>query len=178
MDWSKASAELARKLDPAHVKGRKQGSGQVQYIEAFESHVHYEPNSGCWLWDGADNGSGYGKFRGRYAHRVSFEMHKGPIPQGMHLDHLCRVPCCVNPSHLEPVTNAENARRGRAGWHMKDGAAPIGELHPRSVATEQSVREIRAKYQSGSSQFELSGEYGLSQPTISQIVRRKTWRHV
>lgn len=71
--------------------------------------------SGCWLWMGSGGGSNYGKmqFRGRIvqAHRASYELHRGPIPVGFELDHLCRVRACVNPAHLEPVTHAENARR-------------------------------------------------------------------
>ena len=153
MDWDKASA-------------------------AFEARVHYEPNSGCWLWAGADNGEGYGKFRGKYAHRLSYERHKGPIPDGLHLDHLCRMPCCINPDHLEPVTNAENARRGMAGHHMKDGGGFIGDRHPGRRINSSAVVALRKKYSSGVSQYELSKEFGISQPTVSQIVRRVTWDHI
>lgn len=76
-----------------------------------------EPNSGCWFWVGGLSGRGYGviyRKRGRNvrAHRVAVEMTKGPIPDGMVLDHLCRVHCCVNPDHLEAVTQGENVRRG------------------------------------------------------------------
>lgn len=76
-----------------------------------------EPNTGCWLWFGATNGIGYGKLSighsGRiYAHRASYELANGPIPEGLHLDHKCRTPSCINPDHLEAVTNAENTRRG------------------------------------------------------------------
>ncbi len=49
-----------------------------------------------------------------YVHRFSYELHIGPIPEGLVIDHLCRTPACVNPDHLEPVTNAENVRRGEA----------------------------------------------------------------
>jgi hypothetical protein len=71
--------------------------------------------TGCWVWTGAVNGgarSGYGYFRKRRAHRVAYEAWVGPIPEGLVLDHLCRVRRCVNPSHLEPVTVRENLLRG------------------------------------------------------------------
>jgi hypothetical protein len=70
---------------------------------------------GCWLWTGDLDGRGYGSFfdgeRTRKAYRWGYEFFMGPIPEGMELDHLCRVPACVNPDHLEPVTHAENMRR-------------------------------------------------------------------
>lgn len=70
----------------------------------------------CWLWTASCQPSGYGQFRvpggTLLAHRVAYELAVGPIPAGLHLDHLCRVRRCVNPAHLEPVTNQENARRG------------------------------------------------------------------
>ncbi len=66
----------------------------------------------CWVWDRGLDGYGYGRMRGRRAHRVSYELHVGPIPEGLDLDHLCRVRNCVNPAHLEPVTRAENVLRG------------------------------------------------------------------
>lgn len=73
---------------------------------------------GCWLWTGAKNGAGYGQIsiegRSTLVHRFSFEMHVGPIQQGMVLDHLCRTPACVNPAHLEEVTVKENTDRGAA----------------------------------------------------------------
>jgi hypothetical protein len=82
----------------------------------FWSKVIPEPNTGCWLWLGADNGRGYGRVcidgRTMYAHRVTFERLRGPIPDGMQLDHLCRMRGCCNPAHLQPVTNAENTKRG------------------------------------------------------------------
>lgn len=54
-----------------------------------------------------------------YAHRASYEMFVGPIPEGLHLDHLCRVTLCVRPGHLEPVTLRENTLRGRAGDYQR-----------------------------------------------------------
>jgi hypothetical protein len=75
-------------------------------------------DDGCWLWQPAPGGNGYGRLsvHGRlaYVHRVSYELHVGPIPDGLTIDHLCRVRTCVNPAHLEPVTFAENTRREMA----------------------------------------------------------------
>ena len=83
-----------------------------------------EPTGFCWLWTGYCNRSGYGRIGsgGRagtngppiLVHRAAYELLVGPIPEGMLLDHLCRVRNCVNPDHLEPVTIAENTRRGFA----------------------------------------------------------------
>lgn len=71
----------------------------------------------CWIWKAAKDGNGYGLFRVdkghiHRAHRFAYEFLVGPIPDGLVLDHLCRNQACVNPDHLEPVTNDENCRRG------------------------------------------------------------------
>lgn len=83
--------------------------------ERFLSKISVDDN-GCWLWTARCNNQGYGMFyvaRGmRLAHRVAYERLVGPIPEGLDLDHLCRVRRCVNPAHLEPVTRSENIRRG------------------------------------------------------------------
>lgn len=75
-----------------------------------------EHRNGHWLWIGAlKSVTGYGAIqidgKARQAHRVSYELFVGPIPEGLHIDHLCRVRRCVNPEHLEPVTCAENTHR-------------------------------------------------------------------
>lgn len=86
--------------------------------ERFWYRVEPEPNSGCWLWNGATSSAGYGQIsfprtkRLMFAHRFAFELLAGPIPAGTELDHLCRVPSCVNPAHLEPVTHRVNMLRG------------------------------------------------------------------
>ncbi len=85
-------------------------------IERFMDFVSPEPNTGCWLWTGyTDNGYGIfypgsksGKTNMVKAHRWLFEHERGPIPQKLHIDHICRVRCCVNPQHLRAVTQREN----------------------------------------------------------------------
>jgi HNH endonuclease len=75
---------------------------------------------GCWPWLGYINGDGYGRVawhrRSTQAHRVVYELLVGPIPEGLQIDHLCRVRHCVNPGHMEPVSQAENLRRGAGPW--------------------------------------------------------------
>lgn len=73
----------------------------------------------CWLWTGWVTPNGYGQIREGsrnarvlYAHRVAYELFMGPVPEGLQLDHLCRVRHCVNPFHLEAVTTRENTLRG------------------------------------------------------------------
>lgn len=80
----------------------------------FFSKVHI--TDGCWLWTGSRNADGYGSFwdsgKSRGAHRVAYEQMVGSIPDGLTLDHLCRVRHCVRPEHLEPVPIGENTLRG------------------------------------------------------------------
>lgn len=85
----------------------------------FEIH-----QNGCWIWTGTLNNMGYAEIkvnrRNKFAHRVLYEAEIGPIPEGLELDHLCRTPSCINPSHLEPVTHAENMRRGTIASKARD----------------------------------------------------------
>ncbi len=96
-------------------RGRPSTPGEVR----FKKYVSINESTGCWEWTGALDPSGYGAFKDKgkkiNAHRWSYEHHRGTIPEGLQLDHLCRVRKCVNPDHLEPVTGKVNTRRGLAG---------------------------------------------------------------
>jgi hypothetical protein len=85
--------------------------------ERFWRAVEVTSEDGCWLWTRSPTSGGYGQFRdgsGRtvHAHRVAYRLLVGPVPTGLVLDHLCRTKLCVNPAHLEPVTQRENTLRG------------------------------------------------------------------
>jgi hypothetical protein len=98
----------------------RKGAGHGREIERFFAFVSPEPNSGCWLWCGGLQSRGYGFFclsdaSMVLAHRYSYELARGPVPDGLEVDHLCRLKACVNPEHLEAVTQSENTlRRYRA----------------------------------------------------------------
>lgn len=98
------------------MKGEKLGYPAGDIILRFWSKV--EVIGECWVWQ-ANNTNGYGLFRVNgqrtpaSAHRWSYEFFGGVIPEGLHIDHLCRNPSCVNPAHLEPVTPRENVLRSR-----------------------------------------------------------------
>lgn len=88
-----------------------------QVLERLDSLSYRDPNSGCWIWLGMTQ---FGYARCHYegfpafnrAHRLSYYLYRGPIPDNLVLDHLCRVRECINPWHLEPVTLLENIKRG------------------------------------------------------------------
>lgn len=90
--------------------------------DRFWAKVDRRSDDECWLWTGSLS-AGYGRIsvttpdgrKTEAAYRVAWELLVGPIPAGLEPDHLCRVTACVNPKHLEPVTHAENVRRGKQG---------------------------------------------------------------
>lgn len=86
--------------------------------DRFWAKVAKDEQTDCWLWTGAVNSRGYGQWGvsglSRSTHRVAYEALVGAIPEGLTIDHLCRVKTCCNPAHLEPVTIGENTRRARA----------------------------------------------------------------
>ena len=109
---------------------------KTSIIDRFMKFVSPEPMSGCWLWTGNVDRGGYARFnipaeprwKLASAHRTSYEIFKGPIPEGLDIDHLCRVRCCVNPAHLEAVTTQENVIRGvRAGAGVAISSARAAE---------------------------------------------------
>lgn len=144
--------------------------------ERFENFVMREPNSGCWLWTGFVNDEGYGYFGvaaslPRKAHRVSYEMHKGVIPDGLLVCHKCDTPSCVNQDHLFLGTDAENMRD-------RDGKSRLafGRRNGRAKLNDASAHEIRALVAAGFSERNIAAKYSVDRGTIRAIKSEKTWK--
>jgi hypothetical protein len=135
-----------------------------------------DENSGCWLWQGSKDSSGYGSInvRGKIvsSHRHSYQEFVGPIPDSMQVLHRCDTPACFNPDHLFLGTHAENMRdrerKGRAG-HKRGADRLFAKLN------DEKVRNIRADDRPYS---EIMKEYGISHGLVSMVKTRKMWKHV
>ena len=155
--------------------GNNQYSG-LTLPERFEQKVELIPFTTCHWWAGGLDTHGYGQFsvdgKANLAHRVSYELYKGAVTDGLQVLHTCDQPLCVNPDHLFLGTHQDNmddkVKKGRQ-------SALIGERNPKAVLTEGDVREIRA---SGKSQKDLANEYGVGQTAISRVLLRQSWKHV
>lgn len=105
---------------------------------------------GCWIWAGAKNDTGYGYLnvngRMRRTHVIVWEHYHGPVPAGMEIDHVCRVPACCNPdqAHTEAVTTAENQRRGQAACRPLVCVHGHWKLGANVIVRKNGDRECRA----------------------------------
>lgn len=148
--------------------------------DRFEMYVDrtpgHGPNGDCWLWTGTINGSGYGQFsidnKPVSIHNFSYKKHKGHIPKGMFVCHLCDFKVCCNPDHLwlgTPRDNSEDRdNKGR-------GKACRGQMNGNAKLTDADVLRIRSDPRTGNA---LAKEYGMAKSQISLIRSGKTWKHL
>ena len=128
----------------------------------------------CWVWTAYRSEDGYGRIRHngspKLAHRVSYELHIGAIPNGMKVLHSCDKPWCINPNHLFLGTDADNSKdRDRKHRQAR------GESQACSIFTEQSVIAIRQMRAIGFKIREIANCYNASEGTVANICSRHTW---
>lgn len=148
--------------------------------ERFWRYVHRRQDHQCWPWTGSVMvRGGYGQLNDRKrllkAHRLSWELHFGAIPDGLLIRHLCHNPVCCNPSHLLPGTIKDNHVDMQKAHRMFVPESPKGEKHHSSKLTEDVVCFIRQSSLPGAT---IARQLGVSKSTVSVIRRNKTWKHV
>lgn len=138
----------------------------------------------CWLWTATRTRKGYGQFRVgsklQHAHRVSWELANGPIPEGTGFHgtcvcHRCDVPLCVNPAHLFLGSCAENLADMRAKGRANHA---VGEAIGCAKLTAADVMEIRRLKKTGLSEAKLGARFGVSSSAVHRIVSGNGWSHV
>lgn len=140
--------------------------------DRFHKKYITEPNSGCWLWIASLNNKGYGRIMFKtgkqlLAHRFSYILSYGEIPQGLNVCHKCDTPSCVNPDHLFLSDQAGNIRD-----MIKKGRMPKGEKHRLAKLTNTQAEEIRnlqIPYK------DIANIYGVSRATVGSIKRMETY---
>ena len=150
-----------------------------QYVKKTET---------CWLWIGAKREFGYGvihlKRIGRKsyierAHRLSWQMHRGPIPDGLFVCHSCDNPACVNPDHLFLGTHQDNMNDCSSKKRYDCVKRPKGELHGNHVLTDEMVLQLRREYALEPFFLRIYAKrYGISIATTHKILRRQAWKHI
>lgn len=140
--------------------------------ERFESKFRITP--GCWIWTGAKSkcGYGYATMDGVYmsAHRASYQLYKGRIEKGQHIQHSCDNRICVNPDHLTAGTRQENIQD-----MVNKGRQARGEKNCNAKLTAAQILEIQADTRK---LVDIAKDYGVTHASISFIKSRRIWRHV
>jgi HNH endonuclease len=152
--------------------------------ERLSKRSQFDPSTGCLIWNGSRNSKGYGSLRFGpvpgvlwKAHRLSWVLHKWPIPQDLQVLHRCDNPPCLNHEHLFLGTNDDNridsVIKGRTNRHLPWAC---GERSASAKLTWPQVRTIRARAAAGDSDIVIASEFGVSPGNINFIRRGLTWR--
>jgi hypothetical protein len=155
--WLKTYGRLGvRKGDPKKYIHGHQGKDVARHTWRVDT------TTGCWIWLGNIE-DGYGRIAHRLAYAVIYQQYKGPKPAGTEFDHTCRNRACVNPDHLEPVTHAENSRRGQ---HTKLRASDVLEIRRLLAEGQLTQPQIAARFN------------GITKAAVSMIKGNYSWKDV
>ena len=152
----------------------------MKTAKPFEKRFQPVPWSGCWIWTGWVDENGYGRLKlpnstqRIRAHRWSYELHKGKVPDGLFVCHTCDVRSCVNPDHLyagTPIENNLDRKNRNRGGQLKIS----GELSKVRKLNADQVLEIRSMPGTLSS---IAKKYGIGTSQVFRIKTNKTWRTV
>jgi DNA-binding XRE family transcriptional regulator len=149
--------------------------------QRFDTKYSISKETGCWNWTGAVAENRYGVLwvsdgRSDYAHRISYVLHKGPIPPGKQICHHCDNMRCVRPDHLYAGTPKQNADDKYLRGRVPDQK---GELNPRAKLTAPKVKEIRSLLCAGILSQEAVGKmFGVSRGTVKNIKNGRSWGHI
>lgn len=173
--------------DPApgrvvHHKGDRIELTKEQIARLFWAKVN-KTSEGCWEWTGRKLPIGYGTLtiakRRLYSHRVSYEIHKGQIPEGLHIDHLCRYRACCNPEHLEAVTCRENVLRSPIALASQNAAkthCPYGHEYTEAntviTKTGRSCRTCKRWRDRVAAAKKNGRSYEAAPPSVTVIAKR------
>lgn len=134
---------------------------------------------GCWFWTGGKDGDGYGGFwlEGKpiSAHRYSYQLNIGPIPNKLLVLHTCDIPACVNPAHLFLGTKKDNAIDREQKGRSRDSR---GEKQGGAKLTEVKVRQIFKDSRNGMSQQKIADKHNVHQTLVSKVLLKQVWSHL
>ncbi len=147
------------------------------YVAKFERRIQFEPNSGCWLWDGAVSAKGYGRCGDSYrhsvaAHRVSYVLYRGDLDGKSWVLHRCDTPSCVNPEHLYLGDGQDNyddmvlRNRCNKARGEKSGNTSLTSEQVALIASDTRIYRL------------IAADFGTSRTTVAKIKLGQTWGHI
>jgi len=163
-----------------HFKGKYKGNQNIKKtpFSRFFDKVCFGLSS-CWYWSGSLDSGGYGMLGKNKAHRISWILFFGDIPEKTMVLHKCDIPICVNPEHLFLGNQAINMKNMQQKKRGKNGPPRKGEIHPLAILTNEKVQKMRdTRKHTGISYKKLAEEFNVTTMTAYRAVNKQSWSHI